>query len=31
MELIEKKAIENNISVDSMIILDAKWIIENEK
>lgn len=28
---IEKKAIKNNISVDSMIVLDAKWVIDNEK
>lgn len=31
MEQIEKKANENHISVDSMIVLDAKWVIENEK
>ncbi len=31
MKQIEKKAIKNNISVDSMIVLDAKWVIEQEK
>jgi hypothetical protein len=31
MKQIEKKAINNNISIDSMIILDAKWSIEHEK
>ncbi len=30
MKQIEKKAIKNNIPVDSMIVLDAKWVIENE-
>jgi hypothetical protein len=31
MQDIEQKAIKNNISLDSMVILDAIWIIENEK
>ena len=31
MESIRKKAKENGISVDSMLVLDAKWIIENNK
>ena len=30
MRLVEEKAMEHNISVDSMLLLDAKWIIENE-
>jgi len=31
MEQIEIKAKQNKIPVDSMLILDAKWVIENEK
>ncbi|MDA3906966.1 MAG: hypothetical protein PF484_12920 [Bacteroidales bacterium] len=31
MKQIEKKAIKNNISIDSMIVLDAKWVISNKK
>lgn len=31
MKLIEQKAKENNVSIDSMIVLDAKWVLENEK
>jgi hypothetical protein len=30
MEQIEKKAVLNKISVDSMIVLDAIWLIQNE-
>ena len=31
MKQIEKKAQKNNISIDSMIYLDAKWVIENDE
>jgi len=31
MESIEQKAIGNNIRVDSMLTLDAIWVIKNEK
>lgn len=30
MRIVEEKAREHNISVDSMLLLDAKWIIESE-
>ena len=30
MEMIKQKAIKNNISVDSMLTLDAGWVIQNE-
>lgn len=31
MKVIEKKAKEKEISIDSMLMLDAKWVIENDK
>ncbi len=31
MKVIKKKAEENGISVDSMLVLDAKWVMENSE
>jgi hypothetical protein len=31
MKVIQEKAILNNIPLDSMILLDAKWVVEQEK
>lgn len=31
MKVIEEKALLNNIPLDSMILLDAKWVVEQEK
>ncbi len=31
LEQIEKKAIEKNISLDSMLVIDAQWTLDNQK
>lgn len=31
LQQIEKKAIEKNISLDSMLVLDAQWTLDNQK
>jgi len=31
MKSIEEKAIKNNISIDSQLLKDARWLLEKEK